>query len=51
MDAIRDLPLTARKSITFDRGAEFVSWPHLKAEVFRKKMMEKMGRCPYPHSQ
>ena len=33
MDAIRDLPLTARKSITFDRGTEFVSWPHLQAEI------------------
>ena len=33
MDAIRDLPLAARKSITFDRGTEFVSWPHLQAEI------------------
>jgi len=33
MDAIRDLPLVARRSITFDRGTEFVSWPHLQAEI------------------
>jgi transposase, IS30 family len=31
--AIRDLPFTVRKSITFDRGTEFVSWPHLQAEI------------------
>ena len=31
--AIIDLPLTARRSITFDRGTEFVSWPHLQAEI------------------
>ena len=33
MKAIRDLPHLARKSITFDRGTEFVSWPHLQAEI------------------
>lgn len=33
MTAIKDLPLTARKSITFDRGTEFVSWPHLQAQI------------------
>ena len=33
MKAVRDLPLLARKSITFDRGTEFVSWPHLQAEI------------------
>lgn len=33
MEAICDLPLSARKSITFDRGTEFVSWPHLQAEI------------------
>nr|WP_273069168.1 IS30 family transposase [Thioclava marina] len=33
MKAIADLPLMARKSITFDRGTEFVSWPHLQAEL------------------
>lgn len=33
MRAIRDLPHLARKSITFDRGTEFVSWPHLQAEI------------------
>ena len=31
--AIRDLPIVARRSITFDRGTEFVSWPHLQAEI------------------
>lgn len=33
IDAIRDLPFAARKSITFDRGTAFVSWPHLQAEI------------------
>ena len=33
MSAIRDLPFVARRSITFDRGTEFVSWPHLQAEI------------------
>ncbi len=33
IEAIKDLPLSARKSITFDRGTEFVSWPHLQAEL------------------
>jgi len=33
MKAIKDLPLIARRSITFDRGSEFVSWPHLQAEI------------------
>lgn len=33
MKAVRDLPHLARKSITFDRGTEFVSWPHLQAEI------------------
>ncbi len=33
MKAIKDLPLIARRSITFDRGTEFVSWPHLQAEL------------------
>ena len=33
MSAIKDLPLVARRSITFDRGTEFVSWPHLQAEI------------------
>jgi len=33
IDAIRDLPLIARRSITFDRGTEFVSWPHLQVEI------------------
>jgi len=31
--SIKDLPLVARRSITFDRGTEFVSWPHLQAEI------------------
>ena len=33
MKAVRVLPLLVRKSITFDRGTEFVSWPHLQAEI------------------
>jgi IS30 family transposase len=33
MKAVRDLPHLARKSITFDRGTEFVSWPHLQSEI------------------
>ena len=33
MSAIGDLLLAARKSITFDRGAEFVSWPYLRAQL------------------
>ncbi len=33
MKAIRDLPHPARKSITFDRGTEFVSWLHQQAEI------------------
>ncbi|AML52345.1 IS30 family transposase [Falsihalocynthiibacter arcticus] len=33
MKAIKDLPHVARRSITFDRGTEFVSWPHLQAEI------------------
>lgn len=33
MKAVRDLPYIARRSITFDRGTEFVSWPHLQAEI------------------
>ncbi|MBN8190366.1 IS30 family transposase, partial [Salipiger thiooxidans] len=31
--AVRDLPVTGRRSITFDRGTEFVSWPHLQAQL------------------
>lgn len=30
---MRDLPLLARRSITFDRGTEFAIWPHLQAEL------------------
>lgn len=33
IDAIRHLPIRSRKSITFDRGTEFVAWPHLQAEI------------------
>lgn len=32
-EALRALPLTARRSVTFDRGSEFVDWPHLQAEL------------------
>ena len=31
--AIKDLPHQARRSITFDRGSEFMDWPHLQAEI------------------
>jgi len=31
--AIKNLPHIARRSITFDRGTEFVSWPHLQAQT------------------
>ncbi|WP_218918075.1 IS30 family transposase [Falsihalocynthiibacter arcticus] len=33
INAIKDLPYVARLSITFDRGTEFASWPHLQAEI------------------
>jgi len=33
VSAIIDLTLVARRSITFDRGTEFVSWLHLQAEI------------------
>lgn len=33
MEAVQDLPHLSRKSITFDRGTEFVSWPHLQSEI------------------
>ena len=33
MKTSKDLPLIAGRSITFDRGTEFVSWPHLQAEI------------------
>jgi IS30 family transposase len=32
-DVMRTLPLVARKSVTFDRGSEFMDWPHLQADV------------------
>ena len=31
--AMKDLPLIARRAITFDRGSEFMNWPHLPAET------------------
>ena len=31
--AVGDLSHIARRSITFDHGTEFVSWPHLRAEI------------------
>ena len=31
--AVASLPAHARRSVTFDRGSEFVDWPHLQAEV------------------
>jgi hypothetical protein len=30
---MRTLPFKARKSATFDRGSEFMDWPHLQADV------------------
>jgi transposase, IS30 family len=27
------LPIIARRSVTFDRGSEFIDWPHLQAHV------------------
>ena len=30
---MRTLPFKARMSVTFDRGSEFMDWPHLQAEV------------------
>jgi transposase, IS30 family len=33
MKAVSDLPYITRRSITFDRSTEFVSWPHLQAEI------------------
>jgi IS30 family transposase len=30
---MKDLPLIARRSITFDRGSEFMNWPHLQADI------------------
>lgn len=27
------LPHHARRSITFDRGSEFIDWPHLQTEL------------------
>ncbi|MEP4198019.1 MAG: IS30 family transposase [Aliishimia sp.] len=36
MKAIKDFPHVARRSITFDRGREFVSWPQLQAKIGRQ---------------
>ena len=33
LKAIKDLPHIARRSITFDRGSEFVSWPQFQAKI------------------
>ena len=30
---IKYLPYKARPSTTFDRGSEFMNWPHLQAEI------------------
>lgn len=57
MKSVRDLPHLARKSITFDRGTEFVSWPHLQAGIgtqtwfcdpsspWQKGTVENTNRC------
>ncbi|MDX5594266.1 hypothetical protein [Pseudovibrio sp. SPO723] len=34
--ALAALPLGARQSITFDRGTEFMSWPHLQVEIGKR---------------
>lgn len=31
--ALAPLPFSARRSVTFDRGTEFVDWPHLQAKL------------------
>lgn len=31
--ALCPLPQKARRSVTFDRGSEFVDWPHLQART------------------
>lgn len=36
MKAVRDLPCIARRSITFDRGTELVSWPIFRSRSGRK---------------
>jgi|TARA_R110002051_G_scaffold262170_1_gene322110 IS30 family transposase len=33
IQAIGHLPFHSRRSITFDRGTEFVGWPHLQAKI------------------
>lgn len=33
IDVMSTLPFMARRSVTFDRGSEFMGWPHLEAEV------------------
>ena len=43
--AIGALPLPARRSITFGRGSEFVTWPHLQAETGTRSWL---GRRPVP---
>jgi len=35
--AIRDLPIAARRSITFDRGTEFSAWQRLKAACWKSR--------------
>jgi len=32
-EALRPLPRNARRSVNFDRGSEFIDWPHLQAEI------------------
>jgi IS30 family transposase len=40
---IKDLPHLARRSITFDRGSEFMNWPHKADPVARLKKLSKNG--------
>ncbi len=42
------LPLMARRSVTFDRGSEFVTWPHLQAKTGTRSWP---GRPQSPHQK
>lgn len=47
---IKDLPHQARRSITFDRGSDFMNWPHLQAEIgTQTRFCASVGR-PQPRS-
>ena len=44
--AVMDLPLAGRRSITFDHGTEFVSWPHLQAQLGTQTSVCDPSSCP-----